>query len=146
MSQATVSRNSVSGLPLSVTSCGTPHNEVPRVRFANAPPVTVVDDRRPVSGSPEKSQSLLELDYLDRSVATPLFNTLSLPNKRRARGVNALDEVPDSTWFTNRIGVHDMTPEQIARGPVEDEGPEPHTPWTIRGTKSGGTASMIASA
>jgi hypothetical protein len=124
---------------LSVTSCGTPHNEVPRVRFANAPPVTVVDDRRPVSGSPEKSQSLLELDYLDRSVATPLFNTLSLPNKRRARGVNALDEVPDSTWFTNRIGVHDMTPEQIARGPVEDEGPEPHTPWTIRGTKSGGT-------
>src|SRR6185369_5810986 len=110
-----------------------------RVRFANAPPVTVVDDRRPVSGRPDASPSLLDFDYLDRSVTAPILNTLSLPDKRRARGVNALDDVPDSTWFTNRIGVHDMTPDDIARGPLEDEGPEPHTPWTIHGTKSGGT-------
>ena len=37
----------------------------------------------------------------------------------RAVNVNTLDEVPDSSWFTNRIGVRDMTPEDIARGPNE---------------------------
>jgi hypothetical protein len=30
--------------------------------------------------------------------------------------VNALDEVPDSSWFQNRIGARPMTPEEVARG------------------------------
>ena len=35
----------------------------------------------------------------------------------RAGNVNALDEVPDSSWFTNRLGRRPMTTEEIARGP-----------------------------
>ena len=31
--------------------------------------------------------------------------------------VNSLDEVPDSTWFTNRIGRRDMSMAEIVRGP-----------------------------
>jgi hypothetical protein len=34
-----------------------------------------------------------------------------------ARNVNTLDEVPDSSWFTNRIGRRDLTVEGIVRGP-----------------------------
>src|SRR3954467_9476750 len=36
---------------------------------------------------------------------------------RRAANVNTLDEVPDSTWFTNRIGRTPMTAAQAAKGP-----------------------------
>jgi hypothetical protein len=35
----------------------------------------------------------------------------------RALNINTVDEVPDSTWFTNRIGRREMTPEEIVRGP-----------------------------
>ena len=47
-------------------------------------------------------------------------HTFRKPGDRRdvrAVNVNTMDEVPDSSWFTNRIGVRDMTPEEIARGP-----------------------------
>ena len=47
-------------------------------------------------------------------------HTFRKPGDRRdvrAVNVNTMDEVPDSTWFTNRIGVRNMTPEEIARGP-----------------------------
>jgi hypothetical protein len=33
-----------------------------------------------------------------------------------ALDVNSLDEVPDSAWFTNRIGMHPMTANEIALG------------------------------
>jgi hypothetical protein len=39
----------------------------------------------------------------------------------RALNVNTLDEVPDSSWFTNRIGRREMSIEEIVRGP--DRGP-----------------------
>jgi hypothetical protein len=35
----------------------------------------------------------------------------------RAVNVNTVDEVPDSTWFTNRIGRRAMSIEEIVRGP-----------------------------
>jgi hypothetical protein len=75
---------------------------------------------------------------------------LELPRARRARGVNALDEVPDSTWFTNRIGVRDLTPDEIRAGPGGGGGgggeegggwvgsPEPHKPWTVLEPKVSG--------
>ena len=32
---------------------------------------------------------------------------------QQAANVNSLDEVPNSTWFTSRIGLFPMTPEQV---------------------------------
>jgi len=58
-----------------------------------------------------------------------------LPRDRRALGVNALDEVPDSTWFTNRIGVRELTPR---RGPQRPADRRPRAPQavTIHSTKT----------
>jgi hypothetical protein len=42
---------------------------------------------------------------------------------KQASNVNALDEVPDSSWFTNRHHLHPMTIEQLVRGP--DRGGQP---------------------
>jgi hypothetical protein len=109
------------------------------VRFANAPPVMIVDDRRDVATRPRGAPSYLELDYYDRSFQDPIVRALELRQHARALGVNALDDVPDSTWFTNRIGVRDLSPAEIGRGPVDDDGPETHTPWLVHSGKKGGT-------
>jgi hypothetical protein len=37
--------------------------------------------------------------------------------KIRAANINTLDEVPDSSWFTNRIGQRPMSVAEITRGP-----------------------------
>ena len=57
--------------------------------------------------------------------------------QRRAVNVNTVDEVPDSSWFTNRIGRDYWPVEQLVRGPNTGDGPA-EGPWTIVGGKSEG--------
>ncbi len=52
-------------------------------------------------------------DLLQNTFA-PLDPGVEIP---RAMNVNTLGEVPDSSWFQNRIGVREMPLEEIARGP-----------------------------
>ena len=68
-----------------------------------------------------------------------LENTYASPAKSRgpAMNVNTLGEVPDSSWFTNRLGVRDMTIEEVLRGPDTIDGPAPGT-WTIIGKPGAG--------
>ena len=54
-----------------------------------------------------------------------------------AVNVNTLGEVPNSSWFTNRIGQRAMSAEQVAKGPDQDEGPAAGT-WTITGSPPAG--------
>ncbi len=125
-------------LCVAVTSC-IGGEVVPAVHFVNAPPVTLVDDRRDVAQLPHALVYYNHVDFYDRALVGPIVRALSLPTPSRALGVNALDEVPDSTWFTNRIGVRDLTPDEIRNGPIGgDDGPEAHKPWTIHSTKFGG--------
>jgi hypothetical protein len=56
----------------------------------------------------------------DSNVYDFVVNTLGKPGDRRnirALNVNTLDEVPDSSWFVNRIGRREMSLEEIVRGP-----------------------------
>jgi hypothetical protein len=49
-----------------------------------------------------------------------VVNTFSDTGERRdvrALNVNTVDEVPDSSWFTNRIGRRDMTVAEVVKGP-----------------------------
>ena len=53
-----------------------------------------------------------------------VVQTFIQPGERRdvrAMNVNTLDEVPDSSWFTNRIGRRDISIEELVKGP--DTGP-----------------------
>ena len=66
---------------------------------------------------------------MDASSATPIedtngydfvVNTFMAPGERRdvrALNVNTVDEVPDSSWFTNRIGRGAATIDEVVRGP-----------------------------
>jgi hypothetical protein len=54
-----------------------------------------------------------------------------------ALNVNTLGEVPNSSWFTNRIGVRDMTIEEILKGPYSNDGPAAGE-WLVVGKSYGG--------
>jgi hypothetical protein len=57
----------------------------------------------------------------------------------KAQNVNTVDEVPDSSWFTNRIGARDVSIDEALKGPVETKGPAPG-PWTVARPKQSGFA------
>lgn len=56
---------------------------------------------------------------------------------KRAVNINTVDEVPDSSWFTNRIGREPWSSERIVRGPDSGTGPA-SGPWTVIAAKSEG--------
>ncbi|HEY3817632.1 MAG TPA: hypothetical protein VGL81_10695 [Polyangiaceae bacterium] len=96
-------------------------------------PMTVDTDLRPVSlacrpsptpkdphnisCAPDVYVSPLIWDGTDNLLFRPLSEMLGVVHHGEAVNANSLDEVPDSSWFTNRIGVHpDMPAEDLARG------------------------------
>ncbi|RPJ57262.1 MAG: hypothetical protein EHM24_29640, partial [Acidobacteria bacterium] len=82
-------------------------------RFYPDDPIQADDDRAfdasgaaPIEGS--NIWDFAEHTFLDRGERNPI----------PAVNVNTMDEVPDSTWFTNRIGRTPLSPGEIARGPI----------------------------
>jgi hypothetical protein len=57
----------------------------------------------------------------------------------RARNINTIDEVPDSSWFTNRILARPLSLDDVVRGPLTDSGPAPGT-WSVVRPKQAGAA------
>jgi hypothetical protein len=55
----------------------------------------------------------------------------------RAVNVNTIDEVPDSSWFTNRAGSARWSPFDVIKGPDTGTGPAAGT-WTIVSAKTEG--------
>jgi len=105
-------------------------------RFALQPLVTRLDDDRPLAHAPKSETGS---DSIDVMLLRPLSHALTFDTTSEARDVNALDEVPDSTWFTNRS----VTPHDLERGTCPDAGPV--LPFTIESTKVGGvTAGFVA--
>ena len=55
---------------------------------------------------------------------------------KRALNINTIDDVPDSSWFTNRAGRRALSVDELVRGP--DRGKGPVGKWTVTGRKSEG--------
>src|SRR6185503_18776018 len=124
-----------------VTLGCTPEPTFPIARFANSPPVTIVNDRRDVPKPPKERMAMQDRYAFEVLLQRPILRTLDVPRPQRAKGVNSMDEVPDSTWFTNR---GPLTPDQVRTGPVTVDSPELHFPWTVKSNKYGGaTAGFI---
>ncbi len=80
---------------------------------------------------PYKGSEMYELAY-------NLFVTSGYkPSGTRARNINTIDEVPDSSWFTNRVGSRTLTQEELQRGPNVGEPPDPSR-WVLIREKTGG--------
>ncbi|GAB4238935.1 MAG: hypothetical protein Kow00109_13570 [Acidobacteriota bacterium] len=55
-----------------------------------------------------------------------------------AVNVNTLDEVPDSSWFTNRMSRRRLSLAELVRGPDVAGPPDDSAPWTIIAAKTQG--------
>jgi len=81
-------------------------------------------------------EKVLNLNLALREIGKPFH----LSKNRQADNVNALDEVPNSSWFTNRHFRERMSLEALAQGPNITDGPDKNGKWTItRGKFEGGT-------
>jgi hypothetical protein len=66
-----------------------------------------------------------------------VIDQFALGSPGPAANVDAMDEVVNSTWFTNRNAVDPLTPDEVMRGPHTSEGPAPGL-LTITSNKSEG--------
>jgi hypothetical protein len=116
---------------------GCAHSPVGRVRFHNRPPVWKVQDRRPAP-KPEVHEYHRFTGNIEDVLRRPVLFSLRTPTPKRAQNVNSLGEVPNSTWFTNRVGVRDVDPLRIRKGPPGGCAPYPQLPLRVLKRKEGG--------
>jgi hypothetical protein len=95
----------------------------------------------PIAREPESQDASKAQPYDIGSIyeiATNLFITAGhKPSGTRAQNINTIDEVPDSSWFTNRIGSTRVTVDEIARGPIRGPAPDPSR-WVLMREKTSG--------
>ena len=102
-------------------------------KFFPDDPLLVDDDRLDV---PVEPVSIDLSDMFDRFAH--IFADLGDAEATEALNVNTLDEVPDSSWFTNRHGAERLSIAALRRGPDTGDGPDMSTPWRIFRSKIGG--------
>jgi hypothetical protein len=89
-------------------------------RFPLRDPLWVDDDTRAFKPRPAEWYSPYVWDGMDNSVFRPTVELFRFELDREAIDVNAMDEVPASSWYTPARAV---TPEELARGACGDDDP-----------------------
>jgi hypothetical protein len=120
------------GLAALVSGCGGLRS------FPLRDPMWVDQDKRPFTEEPDEYFSSFFWDGADQMMFRPFAKFWKVDPAGEAVNVNAMDEVPDSSWFTNRIGRFPMTPAQVAKGPCTEAPLDPNTTWTVTGAKPNG--------
>jgi hypothetical protein len=105
-------------------------------------------DRQPIH-RPRDWEPSFWGQHFNQGLVAPLSHVFDIPDKllwaarafgarpqREAVNVNAFDEVPNSSWFTNRNHMRAVPVSQLSRGP--DSVFVPAKPWTIKHAKRGG--------
>jgi hypothetical protein len=95
----------------------------------------------PITREPESQNASRAQPYSIGSLYEMTYNLFVVAGYKhtgvRAKNINTIDEVPDSSWFTNRIGTVPVTVEQITRGPIVGPPPDP-SHWTLIREKTSG--------
>jgi hypothetical protein len=136
---------------LSLSGCAvTPHQPA---RFADRPILWRDPDALP-SRRPAPHQAGIQWTGMRDAILLPSNRALSLDYGSESINVNALDEVPDSSWFvdTRRLGLtgddrlrpRSLSADEMTRGPFGDD-PGPALPLTIiKGKAIGSTPGLVA--
>jgi len=105
------------------------------LRFADKATVWAVDDRKTIP-EPEENEYLKIQYFADIFALRRSQRALEFHDREPAWNVNAMEEVPDSSWFENRMGTRALSPAEIARGPADLPPPQP--PFKLVSGKVGG--------
>ncbi|MBI4473527.1 MAG: hypothetical protein HY646_12730 [Acidobacteria bacterium] len=113
--------------------------------LSSLPPLIWEDDDRKTIPEPKEREIAVSYDFIVGSMARPIAQILYIPrhvrklttDPKEAQNVNAVDEVPNSSWYTNRNFLYPMSLEAITRGPATDAGPAEGY-WTVVACKNEG--------
>ncbi|HET7542687.1 MAG TPA: hypothetical protein VFK05_22605 [Polyangiaceae bacterium] len=110
-------------------------------RFPLREPLLRDPDRVPVLVQPEEYYSPFAWDGANQTIFRPISRFFAVDPAGPARNVNAFDEVPDSSWFENRLGKRALSPADVARGACPEHELDPGAPdgtWLIDKGKDNG--------
>ena len=95
----------------------------------------------PISREPESQDASKAAPSEIGQMYEMVYNLLAQPDYKpsglRAQNLNTVDEVPDSSWFTNRIGARSLTIDELLKGPLVGAPPDPSR-WVIFREKTSG--------
>ena len=100
-------------------------------KFYDDDPIAKEDDPQDASGVQPWDIDLV-YDFVENLFANPGDKTPDV----RAQNINTIDEVPDSSWYTNR---KNLAPEDVAKGPDTTNGPM-EGQWTVVSAKNDGVS------
>jgi hypothetical protein len=95
-------------------------------------------DRRPFKEKPEEYFSGFAWDGANQLIFRPVSRFFAVDPGGEAVNVNAFDEVPNSSWFQNRIGRAPLALETFARGSCDTPLPSQDKPWSVTEAKPNG--------
>jgi hypothetical protein len=98
-------------------------------------------DEQPFAAAPEEYYSPFAWDGANYMVFHPIARFFAVDPAGAAPNVNALDEVPSSSWFENRLGTRRLTVAEVTRGPCSEKTLDPNAAdgsWTIDKGKDNG--------
>jgi hypothetical protein len=96
----------------------------------------------PIAREPESQDASKAAPYEESQMYELVHNLFVTsghqPSGLRAKNLNTIDEVPDSSWFTNRIGTKPVTTDEITRGANVGAPPDP-SKWVLIREKTSGS-------
>ena len=105
-----------------------------QTRFRPDDPLWKDEDQLPVT-PPQRVRLSQIYDFLENSFRNRPHKGSPIPP---ASNINTLGEIPDSSWFTNRMGRRIMSIEELVRGPNQSSGPDQSSRWAIIAVKTEG--------
>jgi hypothetical protein len=120
---------------LGAIGCGASH------QLTNEDITWVDDDRYNLPKAPKLRDPNYTWDFIHRSFIYPVDRITDVPryfSSNEAQNTNALGEVPDSSWYTNRHARKRMTMDELITGPNVGTGPDLTGVWTIVKSKTQG--------
>jgi hypothetical protein len=103
-------------------------------------------DKDHISCAPQEYVSPLNWDGMDNLFFRPFTELWTFEASQEAPNANSIDEVADSAWFTNRLGAHPMSMEELTHGActpsqfIEHPEDAPDGSWVIDHGKDNGAS------
>ncbi len=102
-----------------------------RIRFTDNPVIEVTHDTTPIAEPLETDYKRLS-HLVDNLILRQTRLGIDPSSPAPALDVNSMGEVPNSSWYTNRVS---LTANDLL---ISDPGPESFKPWIVTGMKIGG--------
>jgi hypothetical protein len=95
----------------------------------------------PISREPESQDASKAAPFEQSEMYELLYNLFVTsgykPSGLRAKNINTIGEVPDSSWFTNRVGSRPVTIDELVKGANVGAPPDP-SQWVLIREKTSG--------